>query len=445
MKRCLVLNCAEIDLANKKSAFMLLVKNGTVIDPSQSLNEKADVLIREGKIEAIGVSLQADGAEIFDATECIIAPGFIDLHVHLREPGFEYKETIESGARAAVAGGFTAACCMPNTKPINDNASVTSFIVEKARRAIARVYPLGAITHGSKGEQLAEIGEMKRAGIVAISDDGKPVNDAGMMRRAMEYARDFDLPVVDHCEDCCGAAGWSMHEGEYSALMGLKGLPGAAEDLHVSRDIQLAEITGAHIHIAHISTAKSVEFVRQAKTRGLRVTCEVTPHHFTLTDKDVFESRYGTNFKMAPPLRSQMDLEAVLEGLRDGTIDAIATDHAPHHANEKMLEFDRAPNGIVGLETAVSLTLDRLVHKGVISLTRMIELLSVNPARIFKLPGGGLKNGAVADITIFDPQRQIRVEVSKCESRSRNTPFDGWNLTGAPVATIVGGKIVWSA
>lgn len=421
----------------------LLIQNGTIIDPTQSLEAKRDLLLRDGLVAAIGDSLQADDAEIFDASGCVVAPGFVDLHVHFREPGFEYKETIESGARAAVAGGFTAVCCMPNTKPINDNSSVTSFIVEKARYALARVWPIGAITQGSQGEHLAEIGEMKRAGIVAISDDGRPVNNAGIMRRAMEYAIDFALPVVDHCEDCCGATGWSMHEGEYSSLMGLKGLPGAAEDLHVSRDIQLAEITGAHVHIAHISTAKSVAFVRQAKAAGLRVTCEVTPHHFTLTDRDVYESRYNTNFKMAPPLRSQADLAAVLEGLRDGTIDAIATDHAPHHGNEKMLEFDRAPNGIIGLETAVSLTLNQLVHQNIITLTRMVELLSCNPARIFKLPGGTLAVGSPADVTIIDPQRAVRVDLNRSQSKSRNTPFADRELTGAPTATIVGGRLVW--
>ncbi|HEX5080451.1 MAG TPA: dihydroorotase [Blastocatellia bacterium] len=427
---------------------MLLIKNGNIIDPSQSLAQtletKKDLLIRDGRVEAIDESLDAEGVEILDAADLIIAPGFIDLHVHLREPGFEYKETIASGARAAVAGGFASVCCMPNTKPVNDNSSVTSFIVEQGRVAkLANVFPIGAITEGSKGERLAEIGEMKAAGIVAISDDGKPVLDSGIMRRAMEYSRDFDLAVVDHCEDCCGAAGWAMHEGEYSALMGLNGLPGAAEDLHVARDITLAELTGARVHIAHISTARSVDMVRQAKRKGVAVSCEVTPHHFTLTDREVYESRYDTNFKMAPPLRSQSDLEAVIEGLRDGTIDAIATDHAPHHSNEKMLEFDRAPNGIIGLETAVSLTLDRLVHRGVISLGRMVELLSTGPARIFKLDRGTLKVGSTADVTIFDPNKKIKIDASKFQSKSRNTPFNGWELKGAPVATIVGGRVVW--
>src|SRR5262247_300268 len=423
---------------------MLLIKNGIIIDPSQSLEKSKDLLIRDGRVEDIDESLDSEGAEIFDAAGLIVAPGFIDLHVHLREPGFEYKETIASGARAAVAGGFTSVCCMPNTNPVNDNSSVTSFVIEQGRAAkLANIFPIGAITQGSKGEHLAEIGEMKTAGVVAISDDGRPVRDSGVMRRAMEYSRDFDLVVVDHCEDCCGAAGWAMHEGDYSALLGLKGLPGAAEDLHVARDIMLAELTGARVHIAHIATARSVDLMRQAKRNGLAVTCEVTPHHFTLTDRDVYESGYDTNFKMAPPLRSQSDLEAIIEGLRDGTIDAIATDHAPHHANEKMLEFDHAPNGIIGLETAVSLILDRLVHRGLISLSQMVRLLSCHPAQIFKLAGGTLKIGSRADITIIDPNRKIKVEASKFQSKSRNTPFGGWELKGAPVATIVGGRVVW--
>ncbi len=422
----------------------LLIQNGTILDPSQSLESIFDLLIRDGKIEAIGEGLTANDAEIFDATNLIVAPGFIDLHVHFREPGFEYKETIESGARAAVAGGFTSVCAMPNTKPINDNSSVTNFIIEKAKAAgLANVFPIGAITHGSKGEQLAEIGEMKRAGIVGISDDGKAICSAEMMRRAMEYSVDFDLPVIDHCEDCCVSPGWSMHEGEYSARLGLKGLSGAAEDLQVSRDIQLAEITGAHVHIAHISTAKSVAFVRQAKAQGLRVTCEITPHHFVLTDAAVYESQYDTNTKMAPPLRSQADLDACLEGLRDGTIDAIATDHAPHHANEKAYEFDKAPNGIIGLETAVSLTLDRLVHREIISMTRMVELLSCNPSRIFKLERGSLQVGAIADVTIFDPNFEVTVVTTQFKSKSKNTPFAGWKLKGAPTAAIVAGRIVF--
>jgi dihydroorotase len=426
----------------------LLICHGTVIDPSQDLVGPRDLLIRGGRIAALAPRIDpaevgiVDPASILDATGLVVAPGFIDLHVHLREPGFEYKETIATGARAAVAGGFTSICCMPNTQPVNDNSSVTSFIVDRGRAAgLANVFPIGAITLGSKGAQLAEIGEMKRAGIVAISDDGRPVLDAGLMRRAMEYATDFDLPVVDHCEDCCGAEGWAMHEGVYSARMGLKGLPGAAEDLHVARDLILAELTGAHIHIAHLSTGRSVELVRQAKQRGVRVTCEVTPHHFALTDRELFESGFNTHFKMAPPLRSASDLAAILEGIADGTIDAIATDHAPHHENEKAVEFDRAPNGIIGLETAVSLSLDRLVHAGLISLSRMVEMLATAPARIFQLDRGTLQVGAVADLTLFDPERRHRVDLSTSYSKSRNSPFDGWDLRGAPVAAVIAGQV----
>ena len=419
---------------------LLLIKKGRIVDPSQGLDAICDILVRDGEVAETGDSLSARDADVFDASGLIVAPGFVDLHVHLREPGQEYKETIESGARAALAGGFTSICCMPNTQPVNDNAAVTSYIIERAASAaLARVYPIGAITAGSKGEQLAEIGEMKRAGVVAISDDGRPVADTNLMRRAMEYARDFDLPVVDHCEDSC-AHGGVMHEGEYSSLLGLTGMPGTAEDLQVARDIMLAELTGARVHIAHISTARSVAFVREAKTRGVQITCEVTPHHFTLTDAEVQKSAYHTHTKMAPPLRSDKDLAALLEGLSDGTIDAIATDHAPHHANEKMLEFDRAPFGIVGLETAVPLALDRLVASGIVSMTRLIDLLSCIPARIFNLPCGSLRKGSRADITIFDPDREIVIDAASFKSKSRNTPFDEWKLKGMVVATFVAGK-----
>ena len=429
----------------------LLIRNGIVIDPAvgQSAGDQPrDLLIRDGRVAALDARLALPdpaAGEVIDAGGLIVAPGLIDLHVHLREPGFEYKETIESGARAAVAGGFTSICCMPNKRPVNDNSSITSFILAQGRAAgLANIFPIGAITAGSKGEQLAEIGEMRHAGIVAISDDGRPVPDSGIMRRALEYASDFGLPVVDHCEDCCGTTGWAMHEGQYSALMGLKGLPGAAEDLHVARDLILAEMTGAHIHIAHISTGRSVEMVRAARRRGVRVTCEVTPHHFTLTDGDLYRSGYDTNFKMAPPLRTEEDRQAILEGIVDGTIDAIATDHAPHHQNEKMVEFDQAPNGIIGLETAVPLALDRLVHRGLITLPRLIEMLSTAPARIFNLADRGtLQVGAIADVTLIDPQRTQKVDLSTSFSRSRNSPFDGWELKGAVVRTIVGGRVVF--
>lgn len=418
----------------------LLIKSGRLVDPSQSIDGIKDILIEDGKVADVGDSINRDNTEVFDATGLIVAPGFVDLHVHLREPGQEYKETIESGGRAALAGGFTSICCMPNTQPVNDNSAVTSYIIERASAAgLARVYPIGAITAGSRGDELAEIGEMKRAGIVAISDDGRAVADTNLMRRAMEYARDFDLTVVDHCQDSC-ASGGVMHEGEYSALLGLKGMPAVAEDIHVARDIILAEMTGARVHIAHISTARSLEFVREAKARKLPVTCEITPHHFTLTDEEVHRRDYDTNTKMAPPLRARTDLDAMLEGLRDGTIDAIATDHAPHHANEKMLEFDRAPFGIIGLETALPLSVVRLFHSGVVTLNRLVDLLSCGPARVFGLPAGTLKKGSAADLTIFDPDVEVTIDASQFKSKSRNTPFNGWKLKGAVVGVFVGGR-----
>lgn len=427
----------------------ILIRNGRVVDPAQGIDAPRDILIRDGRVVGVDPCIEVSETEIaatriVDATGLVVTPGLVDLHVHLREPGFEHKETLESGARAAVAGGFTSICCMPNTRPINDNSSITSFIVNRGRAlGLANIFPIGAITAGSQGEQLAEIGEMREAGIVAISDDGRPVLDSGIMRRALEYASDLGLPVVDHCEDCCGAKGWAMHEGEFSALMGLRGLPGAAEDLHVARDLILAEMTGAHIHIAHISTGRSVELVREARRRGVRVTCEVTPHHFTLTDEDLYRSGYDTNFKMAPPLRSAADLEAILAGIADGTIDAIATDHAPHHANEKMVEFDHAPNGIIGLETAVPLAIDRLLHRGVVSLSRLVDLLSTAPARIFNLDRGSLRVGAVADVTIIDPERARRIDLAGFSSKSSNSPFGGWELKGVVVKTIVAGQIVF--
>lgn len=418
----------------------LLIKSGRFVDPSQNIDGVKDILIEDGKVADVGDSLDSNNREVFDATGLIVAPGFVDLHVHLREPGQEYKETIESGGRAALAGGFTSVCCMPNTQPVNDNSAVTSYIIERAAAAgLTHVYPIGAITAGSRGEELAEIGEMKRAGIIAISDDGHAVADTNLMRRAMEYARDFDLPVVDHCQDSC-AAGGVMHEGEYSALLGLKGMPALAEDIHVARDIMLAEMTGARVHIAHISTARSLELVREAKAKKLPVTCEITPHHFTLTDEEVQRREFDTSTKMAPPLRSRIDLDAMLEGLRDGTIDGIATDHAPHHANEKMLEFDRAPFGIVGLETALPLSIDRLLHSGIVTLSGLVDLLSCRPARVFGLPAGTLKKGSPGDITIFDPNVEVTIDASRFKSKSRNTPFNGWKLKGAVVGVFVSGR-----
>jgi dihydroorotase len=423
----------------------LLITNGYVIDPSQGTNAGKDLFVEDGRVVDL-LSHNEDppeGCEVFDATGLIIAPGFIDMHVHLREPGHEYKETVQSGAAAAVAGGFTTICAMPNTDPVNDNAAVTRFIIEQAQRAgLANVFPVGAVTKNSAGSELAEMGEMKDAGIVAVSDDGRPVPSASMMRRAMEYARGFDLPVIDHCEDKSLARGGVMHEGHWSLVLGLRGVPATAEEVEAARDCLLAQLTNARVHLAHVSTIGAIEAVRRAKQQGLSVTCEVAPHHWTLTDEAVRD--YDTNTKVNPPLRSRGHLDAVLEGLRDGTIDAIATDHAPHHADEKTLEYDQAPFGITGLETAIGLALDRLVHQGLISLERLVELCSTNPARILNFADRGtLQKGAHADVTILDPEHTWTFDVSRSKSKSRNTPFDGWSFRGAAVATIVGGRVVF--
>ena len=422
----------------------LLIANGYVIDPAQGINSGRDLLIEDGRVAGLldrGEQLLS-GVEVFDATGLIVAPGFIDLHAHLREPGAEYKETIASGAAAAVAGGWASICAMPNTDPVNDSPAVTRFIIEQAQRAqLANVFPIGALTKGSDGEELSEMGEMKNSGIVAVSDDGRPVPTAGMMRRALEYARGFDLTVVDHCQDVSLAARGVMHEGRWSLILGLTGMPAAAEDVHVIRDCVLAKLTGASVHIAHVSTAGALDAIREAKRRGLPVTCEVAPHHWTLTDEAVAE--YDTNMKMSPPLRSRDHVDALLEGLRDGTIDAIATDHAPHHADEKALEFDQAPFGITGLETAVGLAFD-LVNQGVIDLERLVSLCSTNPARIFSLQDRGtLADNAHADVTILDPACEWVFDVASSKSKSRNTPFHGRAMTGAAVATIVGGRLVY--
>src|SRR3954471_8042270 len=380
----------------------LLIANGHLIDPVGQENTGMNVLIEDRRVVAWlrhGESAPED-AEVFDASGLLVAPGFIDLHVHLREPGQEHKETIATGCAAAVAGGFTSVCPMPNTSPVNDNAAITRYMIEQAERAgLANVFPIGAITKSSDGSELAEMGEMKAAGGVAVSDDGRPVPNAGIMRRAMQYARDFDLPVIDHCEDKSLSSGGVMHDGRVSLLLGLKGMPALAEEIDAVRDILLAKETGAHIHIAHVSTKGAIEAVRRAKSEGINVTCEAAPHHFTLTDAAV--EGYDTNTKMAPPLRSDEHLAAILEGLRDGTIDAIASDHAPHHADEKDLEFDQSPFGIIGLETTIGLAFERLVHPGIISLDRLVELCSTNPARILALHDrGAFTAGARADVTI---------------------------------------------
>jgi len=420
----------------------LVIKNGRVVDPSQNLDRISDVAIEDGFIREIAKDMAATGSEVFDASGLVVAPGFIDMHVHLREPGFEHAETIETGSRAAAAGGFTSVCCMPNTDPINDNATVTSYIVDRARRfAAVNVYPIGAITKSSAGEELAAIASMKQAGIVAISDDGKPVMNARVVRRAMEYARAVDLPLIEHCEDLHLSAGGDMHEGLQSTRLGLRGIPRSSEDVMVARDIILAEVTGARYHVAHISSQHSVEMVAYAKQRGLRVTSEATPHHFALTDADMLP--YDSSYKMKPPLRERCDIEAVTRGLVTGAIDAIATDHAPHPGAEKMQEFERCPFGIIGLETALGLALERLYHSGKLPLPRLIQLFTQNPARILSLERGTLRAGAAGDVTIFSLDRDWTYDANQSPSKSRNTPFNGYRFRGGPVATVVAGRVIW--
>jgi dihydroorotase len=415
----------------------LLVRNGRVVDPARKIDTVTNVLIRNGIVASIGSGVVSD-VPVFDATGLIVAPGFFDIHAHLREPGTEEAETIGSGGNAAVAGGFTAVAAMPNTKPPNDNPSITHFILSEARRSSpARIFPIGAITKEQQGETLAEIGEMLEAGIAGISDDGKPVMNAQLFRRALEYSQLFDIPVIQHCEDLNLSKGGVMHEGMYSTRLGLKGIPSAAEETMVSRDLILAQMTRSKYHAAHLSTRRAVDMVREAKANGLRVSAEVTPHHFTLTDAAVAD--YDTNAKMNPPLRSADDVAAVVEGIKDGTIDAIASDHAPHHINLKMLEFDRAPFGITGLETAVGLALTKLQ----LPIGRLIELFSINPQKIMKVEPWGLFEGSSANLTLLDLNRSWTFDVNQSRSLSRNTPFHGWQFRGKAAATIVGGKIVY--
>jgi dihydroorotase len=417
------------------------IAGGTVVDPVAGTAVLADVLLDGDRIEAVGApgSLDAE-AQVIDATGQLVLPGLVDIHVHLREPGQEYKETVATGVAAALAGGFTSVACMANTNPVNDSSAVTQFILDRAKVANgARVYPIGALSVGLAGERLAEIGEMHRAGIVAVSDDGRPVMDAGLMRRALEYTRMFGLPIIAHEEDdnlCCGGV---MNEGVTALRLGLRGRPAAAEDVMVARDIALAELTGGRVHVAHVSTAGAVELIRAARARGVAISAEVTPHHLFLTDEAVGE--YDTNAKMAPPLRSAADVAAVRAGLADGTIEAIATDHAPHHADEKDVEFDHAAFGIVGLETALGLGL-RLVAEGLLDLPTLIARMSVGPARLLGLPAGTLAPGAHADVTLVDAERRWKVSARAFRSKSRNMPYEGWDMTGRVTTVLVGGRIV---
>lgn len=422
----------------------LLLKGGRVVDPSRRLDAELDVLIEDGTIAQVGEKLKARGGETLDASGLVVCPGFIDLHTHLREPGREDKETIATGTRAAAAGGFTAVCAMPNTEPVNDSAGITRAILERAAaEGVVRVWPIGAITKGSKGQELADFGDLREAGCVAVSDDGKPVASARMMRRALEYAKAFDLTVIDHCEEPGLTEGFAMNEGPVSTWLGLRGYPPVAETIVVERDIHLAEITGGKVHIAHLSTAGAVEAVRRGKARGVRVTAEATPHHLLLTDELVRETEYDTSTKMNPPLRAEADRLAVVAGLADGTIDCVATDHAPHSVDDKKVEYDQAANGIVGLETAVALCLDRLVRAGLLDLARLVAAFSTHPARILGLPGGSLKPGSPADVTVLDLERRFKVNAERFETKGRNTPFGNWQLTGRAVTTIVGGRVVF--
>lgn len=419
----------------------ILIQNGRVVDPANAIDEALDLLVSDGTIARFGKAgtIKPAGAQVVDAKGKVVVPGLLDMHVHLREPGSEYKETISTGTAAAKAGGFTSVCSMPNTNPVNDTRSVTEFILSQAQReAVARVFPIGAITKGSRGAELAEIGELYDAGCVAITDDGKPVMNGAMMRRAMEYATIFDIPVISHCEDMSLAGKGVMNEGFVSTELGLNGIPGAAEEVMVARDVALAEFVGCRLHIAHVSSAGSVRVIREAKQRGIKVTAETCPHYFSLTEEAV--RGYNTLAKMNPPLRTAEDRGAIRDGLRDGTLDVIATDHAPHGMDEKSVEFDYAPFGIVGLETALGLTL-KLVNEGVLTFEGAVRALSLNPAKALTINKGTLSVGADADITIIDLDQEWVVDASQFKSKSRNTPFGGWKLKGRAVETIVGGVL----
>jgi len=423
----------------------VLLKGGRVIDPAQDHDAVADVLVVDGAIHDIQREIAApDGTEVVDVTGKVVAPGLVDIHVHLREPGREDAETVASGAMAAAAGGFTSVCAMPNTDPVTDNQAAVGFIVKQSMAAqAARVYPIGAISVGQKGEQLAEFGEMVAAGAVAVSDDGHPVVSSHLMRTALEYALSFGIPVSEHCEDPALARDGVMHAGVVATRMGLRGIPAAAEEIMVARNILLAQLTGGHIHLCHISTRGSVDLIRWGKERGVNVTAEATPHHFTLTH--VACEGYDTNAKMNPPLREAADVEAVRQALSDGTLDAIATDHAPHHYEAKEREFDDAPFGVVGLETALALGVTELVDSGYLTLPQLIERMSTCPARLFHLPGGTLGRGSAADLVVFDPEARWVVDPARFLSKSRNTPFSGRELVGKVVRTLVGGRTVFAS
>jgi len=423
----------------------LIIKNGRVIDPANNIDGEYDVVIDKGLIQAVtpaGKAKDDSSAKVIDAKDCIVAPGFLDMHVHFREPGFEYKETIESGCESAAAGGFTTVAMMPNTNPVNDNRSVTELMISRAKaHGKVKALAIGAITKGLKGETLSDMGDLKEAGVIAFSDDGRPVMNNQVMRRALEYSRMFDLPLIQHSEILDLTAGGCMNEGPISTELGLKGMPTEAEDIMVYRDIALLEKTGGRLHVAHISSGESVELVRRAKAKGLAVTCEVAPHHFILTDASV--RGYDTNTKMSPPLRAQSDIDAIKEGLKDGTIDIIATDHAPHDLVDKQADYHSACFGIVGLETALPLSL-RLVEEKILTLPQLIEKLTSRPAEIFKLDSGTLGAGKLADVVIFDPSQEYKVEASKFKSKSKNSPFDGWSVKGRVLHTISNGKLIYS-
>jgi dihydroorotase len=424
---------------------MVLLRGGRVVDPEQRLDGELDILLAEGRVARLGENLEApEGGQVVDCSGLVVTPGLVDVHVHLREPGGERKETIASGARAAAAGGFTSICAMPNTDPVIDSPATVGFVAAAGRAAqAARVYPVGALSIGQEGERLTEIGELVQAGAVGITDDGRPVMDSGLMRMALEYSQAFDIPVADHPEDLGLSRGGAMNEGVVSARMGLRGKPNASEDVHILRDLLVAELTGGHIHIQHVSTRRGVEAIRAAKARGVRVTAEATPHHLLLTE-DAVEG-YRTDAKMNPPLRSAADREAVVAGFLDGTLDTLATDHAPHHYDEKEQAFDDAPFGVVGLETAVGLLLTHFVHSGRTDLSTLVDRMSRSPARAFRLPGGDLREGSPADVTLIDVEAEWIVDPQRFESKSRNTPFGGWELKGRAIRTIVGGRTVWSA